>query len=153
GLPRKWKEEPLGLSVGVGLTNDCNLACAHCYRDTVAIDSLSLEDVKVLCDSIPVRAINLGTGENALHPEFRQILAYINGRGIRTTITSNGYSVSVLSDDEVRAFNDVEFSLDFPTEAEQDGFRGTGNWRLIFDQMERCRRLNVNVTITAVMMS
>src|SRR5215467_5767639 len=152
GMPAR-SEEPVSFSVGVGLTNDCNLACAHCYRETAAIDNLSLEHIKVLCDSIPVSAINLGTGENALHPQFREILAYLNERGIKTTITSNGYSVMALSDDELRLFKDVEFSLDFPSEAEQDRFRGDGNWSLIFSQIERCRRLDVNVTITAVMMS
>lgn len=139
-------------SVGVGLTNACDLACAHCYRDVDGADNLSLDDVKLLCESIPMRAVNLGTGENALHPEFRQILAYLYEREVRITITSNGYSVSALSDEEVRFFHDVEFSLDFPTERDQDAFRGTGNWRLIEDQMERCRRLGVSVTVTAVMM-
>jgi radical SAM protein with 4Fe4S-binding SPASM domain len=50
-------------------------------------------------------------------------------------------------------FHDVEFSVDFPTESEQDAFRGEGNWSLIMDQMDRCRRLGVNTTVTAVMMS
>jgi radical SAM protein with 4Fe4S-binding SPASM domain len=140
-------------SVGVGLTNACDLACAHCYRDVDRVDNLSLDDIKILCESILVRAINLGTGENALHPEFRQILAYLKEREVKITITSNGYSISTLSDEEVRLFHDVEFSLDFPTEREQDAFRGKGNWRLIEDQMERCRRLGVSVTVTAVMMS
>ena len=139
-------------SVGVGLTNACDLACAHCYRDVVRVDNLSLDDIKTIYDSIPVRAINLGTGENALHPEFRQILQYLREREVKTTITSNGYSISVLSDEEVRYFHDVEFSLDFPTEREQDAFRGKGNWRLIEEQMDRCRRLGVSVTVTAVMM-
>lgn len=140
-------------SVGVGLTNACDLACAHCYRDVDRVANLSLDDIKTICESIPVRAVNLGTGENALHPEFRQILAYLKEREVKITITSNGYSISALSDEEVRYFHDVEFSLDFPTEREQDAFRGRGNWRLIEEQMDRCRRLGVSVTITAVMMS
>jgi radical SAM protein with 4Fe4S-binding SPASM domain len=112
-----------------------------------------LDQVIALCESIPVRSFNLGTGENALHPQFREIIAYLRGRGVNTTITSNGYSVSALSDDELGFFHDVEFSVDFPTEREQDAFRGEGNWRLVMDQMDRCRRLGVNVTVTAVMMS
>jgi len=43
-----------------GLTNDCNLASAHCYRDTHRIDHLTLEDVRRICDSVPVRSVNLG---------------------------------------------------------------------------------------------
>ena|SRR5215469_6895416 len=143
----------MGFAVGIGLTNACNLACAHCYRDTEDVYSVSLAEVITLCESIPVRAINLGTGENALHPQFREIVAHLRDRGVKTTITSNGYSASVLSDDELSFFHDVEFSVDFPTRDQQDAFRGEGNWKLVMDQIERCRRLEVNVTITAVMMS
>jgi radical SAM protein with 4Fe4S-binding SPASM domain len=57
-----------------------------------------------------------------------------------------------LKDDEVRAFHDVEFSLDYPNQAEQDAQRGDGNWALIEQQAGRCVRLGVPVTIIAVMM-
>jgi len=46
----------------------------------------------------------------------------------------------------------LEFSLDFATEREQDSWRGAGNWRLVLDQMARALRLGVSVTIIAVMM-
>lgn len=142
-----------GLALGIGLTNDCNLACAHCYRDAVGIDRLSLDQVKAVCESIPIKAVNFGVGENALHPEFKDVLHYLAEREIKITITSNGYSTSVLSDGELQLFHDVEFSLDFPTEREQDAFRGAGNWRLIWEQVERCRQAGVEVAIIAVMMS
>jgi radical SAM protein with 4Fe4S-binding SPASM domain len=58
----------------------------------------------------------------------------------------------VLTDDELRAFHDVEFSLDYPTEREQDGQRGSGNWALIHGQAARCAQLGVPVTFIAVMM-
>src|SRR5258707_8116011 len=29
-------------ALGVGLTNECNLACAFCYRDPTSLDRLSL---------------------------------------------------------------------------------------------------------------
>jgi radical SAM protein with 4Fe4S-binding SPASM domain len=146
-------EEPRnGFSVGLGLTNDCNLACAHCYRDTGRIDRLSLEDVRRVCESVPVRSINLGTGENGLHPNFHAILQYLRERGITIALTSNGHTASVLSDDELRAFADLEFSLDFATEDEQDSWRGPGNWRLVLDQTSRARNIGVTVTIIAVMM-
>jgi radical SAM protein with 4Fe4S-binding SPASM domain len=71
---------------------------------------------------------------------------------VKLTITSNGHSVAVLEDQDVRAFHDIEFSLDYPTQAEQDAQRGPGNWQLIEQQAERCLRLGVPVTIIAVMM-
>src|SRR5215470_4644912 len=141
-----------GISLGLGLTNECNLACAFCYRDPSRADHLSLEQVKSVMECLPVRSVNLGTGENGMHPEFGEILAYLRTRPATLTITSNGHSVAVLRDEDLRAFHDIEFSLDYPTKAEQDGQRGAGNWDLIHQQAERCVRLGVPVTIIAVMM-
>jgi len=141
-----------GISLGLGLTNECNLTCAFCYRDPTRADRLSLEQVQAVMESLPVRSVNLGTGENGMHPRFQAILAYLRTRPVKLTITSNGHSVAVLADDDLRAFHDVEFSLDYPTEAEQDEQRGRGNWELIHQQARRCVRLGVPVTIIAVMM-
>jgi len=96
--------------------------------------------------------VNLGTGENGMHPDFRAILGYLRTKPVKLTITSNGHSVAVLKDDELRAFHDIEFSLDYSTQAEQDAQRGEGNWTLIHQQAERCVRLRIPVTIIAVMM-
>ena len=141
-----------GVSLGLGLTNECNLSCAFCYRDPTRADRLSLEQVKSVMERLPVRSVNLGTGENGMHPDFKRILAYLRTQPVNLTITSNGHSVAVLQDDELRAFHDIEFSLDYPTQAEQDAQRGHGNWELIHQQAKRCVRLGVPVTIIAVMM-
>ena len=141
-----------GIALGLGLTNECNLKCSFCYRDPTRADRLSLEQVKSVMQSLPVRSVNLGTGENGMHPDFKAILTYLRTRPVNLTITSNGHSVAVLEDSEVRAFHDIEFSLDYPTQAEQDEQRGAGNWELIHQQAERCVRLGVPVTIIAVMM-
>ena len=143
---------PDGIALGLGLTNECNLSCAFCYRDPARTDRLSLEQVKSVMDRLPVRSVNLGTGENGMHPDFRAILAYLRTQPVKLTITSNGHSIAVLEDNELPAFHDIEFSLDYPTQAEQDMQRGAGNWALIHQQAARCVRLGVPVTIIAVMM-
>lgn len=143
---------PEAISLGLGLTNECNLACAFCYRDPTRTDHLSLDQVKSVLKRLPVRSVNLGTGENGMHPEFRAILTYLRAQPIKLAITTNGHSVAVLEDSELRAFHDIEFSLDYPTQAEQDAQRGEGNWALIHQQAGRCVRLGVPVTIIAVMM-
>jgi radical SAM protein with 4Fe4S-binding SPASM domain len=140
------------IALGLGLTNECNLSCSFCYRDPTRTDRLSLDQVKSVMERLPVRSVNLGTGENGMHPEFKAILAYLREQSIKLTITSNGHSVAVLEDNELRAFHDIEFSLDYPTQGEQDAQRGNGNWELIQRQAERCVRLGVPVTIIAVMM-
>jgi radical SAM protein with 4Fe4S-binding SPASM domain len=141
-----------GISLGLGLTNECNLACAFCYRDPARTDRLSMDQVEAVMERLPVRSVNLGTGENGMHPDFKAILAYLQTKPVKLTITSNGHSVAVLEDNELCAFHDIEFSLDYPTEAEQDLQRGPGNWALIYQQAKRCVRLGVPVTIIAVMM-
>lgn len=139
-------------ALGVGLTNECNLACSFCYRDPNRTDRLSLDQVRAVMGSLPVRSVNLGTGENGMHPDFAAILEYFRQEPIKLTITSNGHSIQVLDDSQVKVFKDVEFSLDYPTEAEQDRQRGPGNWTLLHEQAARCRRLGVPVTFIAVMM-
>jgi radical SAM protein with 4Fe4S-binding SPASM domain len=141
-----------GVALGLGLTNECNLNCAFCYRDPTRADRLSLDQVKSVMERLPVRSVNLGTGENGMHPDFKAILTYLRTRPVNLTITSNGHSVAVLEDPELHAFHDIEFSLDYPTQGEQDKQRGPGNWELIHQQAERCVRLGVPVTIIAVMM-
>jgi radical SAM protein with 4Fe4S-binding SPASM domain len=139
-------------SLGIGLTNECNLRCPHCYRPDMVVERLTLPDVQRVCERIPLRSVNLGVGENGVHPDYHAILEYLWARGIKTSITSNSLSIGALGDDAVKRFHDVEFSLDFPTEREHDGFRGPGNWRAVMAALDRCVNLGVAVTITAVMM-
>ncbi len=149
---RTMKTPDAGISLGLGLTNECNLTCAFCYRDPTRADRLSLDQVKAVMGRLPVRSVNLGTGENGMHPEFKAILACLRTKPVKLTITSNGHSVAVLEDNDLRAFHDIEFSLDYPSQAEQDAQRGDGNWQLIQQQADRCRKLRIPVTIVAVMM-
>jgi MoaA/NifB/PqqE/SkfB family radical SAM enzyme len=142
----------MGYSVGIGLTNECNLECAHCYRETSRVDRVSLAQVRQICGAIAVDAMGMGTGENALHPEFIPIVEYLAGRGIRLSLASNGYSLTTIPDDVLRAFLDVEVSIDFAEEAEQDAFRGAGNWALVHDAVARCHALGIEVSILATMM-
>lgn len=149
---KEAREETREFALGLALTNECNLACSFCYRDPDRVDRLTLEQVRAVMERLPIRSANLGTGENGMHPDFQSILTFLKSQPVKLTITSNGHSIAILNDEDVRAFHDVEFSLDYPTRAEQDAQRGAGNWDLIHKQATRCRRLGVPVTIVAVMM-
>src|SRR5258705_13379732 len=149
---KKAKNSTGQFALGLALTNECNLACSFCYRDPDRVDRLTLDQVCAVMERLPVRSVNLGTGENGMHPDFQRILAFLKSQPVKLTITSNGHSIAILDDEDVCTFHDVEFSLDYPTEAEQDAQRGVGNWALIHEQAARCRRLGVPVTIVAVMM-
>src|SRR5437667_8745085 len=142
----------MGLALGVGLTNACDLECAHCYRDTGRIDQLSLEQVTSACECLPVRSVNLGTGENGLHPHYAEIVRELAARGVKLSLTSNGYRIERSSDETLRAFREVEVSIDFPTVAERDAFRDHGNWKCVMVGIERAQGLGVTVTVLTVMM-
>src|SRR3989442_4945591 len=149
---KEAKEGAGQFALGLVLPNEFNLACSFCYRDPDRVDRLTVDQVRAVMECLPVRSVNLGTGENGMHPDFRRILTFLNTQPVKLTITSNGHSIAILDDENVRAFHDVEFSLDYPTEVEQDEQRGAGNWKLIHEQADRCCRLGVPVTIIAVMM-
>jgi radical SAM protein with 4Fe4S-binding SPASM domain len=137
----------------MGLTNECNLRCAHCYRPDAIVERLTRADVQRACRAVAVRSVNLGVGENGLHPQYEAILDDLAALAVKTSITSNGRSVAVLSDAALGRFHSVEFSLDFPTEHEHDRARGPGNWRAVMESLARCAALGVSTTITAVMMN
>src|SRR5262245_51805869 len=99
--------KPAKFALGLGLTNECNLACAFCYRDPTRTDRLSLDQVRQVMESIPVRSVNLGTGENGLHPDFLTIVGYLREQPIKLTMTSNGYSVAAIADSDLEAFSDI----------------------------------------------
>ena len=142
----------MGYSVGIGLTNACNLTCAHCYRPTDRIDYVSLEQIQTICESIPVDSMGMGTGENILHPQFDAIVDYLQERSVKLSIASNGHSLMTMSAEHLSAFNDVEVSIDYPSREQQDGLRGDGNWALVHHAIERCQQHGVPVSILATLM-
>jgi radical SAM protein with 4Fe4S-binding SPASM domain len=142
----------MNISLGIGLTNDCNLECAHCYRPSPPLAYLPRKTVSDVCDALPVGGVNLGTGENALHPEFRGILDDLLERGLRVSLTSNGYSIGQLPDSVLRDLHDIEVSIDFPSRARFDEFRGDGAWDTATRALERCRSLGIETTVLAVLM-
>jgi len=141
------------ISLGIGLTSNCNLHCAHCYRDQKRIYNLTLVDVQKVCNSLDIGSIGFGTGENGLNPEYFQILDYLHSRNFKMTLATNGYTLSITSDESLKYFKDVEFSVDFPDRFRQNRFRGEGNWQTVMAGIERCQRLGIRMSILAVLMN
>ncbi len=101
------------------------------------IDRLGLADVRAVIESLPVRSVNLGTGREWPASGVRRDCRLPLVAALKLTMTSNGYSVSVLSDEQLKKFSDIEFSLDYPTQQEQDAQRGGGYWDLIHTRRPR----------------
>jgi radical SAM protein with 4Fe4S-binding SPASM domain len=141
------------VSLGIGLTSNCNLSCAHCYRNQNQIDNLTLNDIQNVFQSISISSIGFGTGENGLNPQYFEIIDYLHTRQVKLSLASNGYTLAITPDEKLKYFSDVEFSVDFPDQQRQDRFRGRGNWQTIMDGIERCNRLGIRVSILAVLMN
>jgi MoaA/NifB/PqqE/SkfB family radical SAM enzyme len=103
------------VSIGIGITNDCNLGCAHCYRPQDRVYQLDLVEVRAICEALEVASFNMGTGESLLHPQFPQIVEYLSERGIKMSMASNGYSLTEMAPSLLHRFHDVELSVDFAT--------------------------------------
>ncbi len=95
------------VSLGIGLTSDCNLSCAHCYRNQDQIDNLTLNEIQSVCQSIPINSIGFGTGENGLNPQYFEIIEYLHARQIKLGLASNGYTLSITPDEKLKYFSDV----------------------------------------------
>jgi radical SAM protein with 4Fe4S-binding SPASM domain len=140
-------------SIGIGITNDCNLACAHCYRPQDRVYQLDLDEIKAICERLDVASFNMGTGESWLHPQFAQMVEYLAERGIKMSMASNGYSLGKMPLSLLQRFHDVEISVDLPTPQGQDAFRGQGNWACVMEAIDRCHGYGVEVTILATLMN
>ena len=141
------------VSVGIGITNDCDLDCAHCYRPQGRIYQLSLEEIKGICERLEVTSFNMGTGESWLHPQFPEIVEYLAERGIKASMASNGHSLNEMPTALLRRFHDVEVSVDFDTAQGQDAFRGAGNWASVMQAIDHCHAHGIEVTILATLMN
>jgi len=65
------------------------------------------------------RSVNLGTGENGNHPDYKTNIGLPANSTVKLTITSNGHSVAVL-EDMIACFHDIEFFSRLPNPSEQD---------------------------------
>src|SRR5256714_7324203 len=128
----------MAVSVGIGLTNECNLSCPHCYRPTLAVQRLGARQIETILDHLDVGAVNLGVGENGVHPQYRELLALLRERGVKTAITSNGYSLALLSDEELAGFHSVELSFDFITEVALIQFLGSASCKIAYLDTRHC---------------
>lgn len=85
------------------LTNTCNLRCIMCGRSEASFKEtfLSLKDLKRFSEAFhrSEEVTLLGWGEPTVHPQFREILAYLQDFPIRKYFVTNGARLQELKDD------------------------------------------------------
>jgi radical SAM protein with 4Fe4S-binding SPASM domain len=142
-------------SLGVGLTNRCNLNCPHCYSRSSDKHDLKEKDIrKILRDFPNLKKVNLGTGESILNKDFLKIIKLLKSEGIEIALTSNGYTVNQISNEDLNILKEVDISIDFPTSELHDKWRGTpGTFKNALKAIEKCKKMGVPVSVATTLMS
>lgn len=136
------------LNVGIGLTSKCNCNCEHCYSRIYGNDTfLGREKLFRFFDSFELESVNFGTGESYFHPDYLDIIQYLHNRGVKMSLTTNGYTISRMTDAQILLLHDVDFSLDYPVEELHDKVRKKGCFRLVEEGIKRCKKLGVTCSI------
>ena len=78
--------------------------------------------------SLPLRSVNLGTGLNLMHRVFPAMLAYLRRQPLKLTMTSNGYSVQVLPDEDLTAIHEINSPSITPMKGSKTPSVAAGNW-------------------------
>ena len=140
------------MEIGIGSTGLCNLKCPHCYSRKYDGKNIDVRDIEKIIDIADITSVNFGTGENIFNPDFRKMLRIFNDRGVKMSLTTNGYTVLQLEDEYLTMFNDIDFSLDFPEKQSQDAYRGNGSWESIIGGLKKCKSLDINTSIACILM-
>ncbi|MDP2967358.1 MAG: radical SAM protein [bacterium] len=142
-------------SLGIGLTNRCNLNCAHCYSRNLKMADMSLNDIKGILNCFPnLQKVNFGTGETIFCPNFLEVMNFLKENKIKMALTTNGLTVKYLDDKQIKNFKDVDVSLDFSTAEMHDGWRGiNGTFENAIRAIERCCNAGVHTSIAMALMN
>ena len=98
----------------------CNLTCKHCYSDSSpsSRQALAVETVRaVIADAADMgyQVLSVSGGEPFMYPGLGELLAYAKSRGLRTTVTTNGYFLKRRWLDPLKGLIDtLAVSLDGP---------------------------------------
>ncbi len=142
-------------SLGIGLTNRCNLNCPHCYSRVLPNADLTLSDIKVILKKFPnLKKVNFGTGESILNKNFIEILSVFKNHNVQMALTTNGLTIDQLSEEYLKWFKDIDVSIDFPNSKLHDEWRGqVGLFDMAVRGIEKCKKIGLDVSIVICLMN
>jgi 7,8-dihydro-6-hydroxymethylpterin dimethyltransferase len=150
----------------IEIVNSCNLSCPTCYADSplgVAqkVDAVPLEDLKRRIQSVvdrkgSIEILQLSGGEPTLHPQFFELLRWLQDHPKIDYVLLNTNGVRIAHDDDFArelgaAFRYGAFQLylqfDGVQEEGQQFLRGADLRATRERCLERCREMNLPVTL------
>jgi len=134
----------MAFSVGIGLTTSAISGARTATGPTATVDRLSLETVRRVVAALPVASMNLGVGENGLHPEYAPSSTSWPSAGSRPASPRTDQHRPPLRR------RGQALQLDRVLARLPDGVRARrlprpGEWRAVLAGLERCRELGVPV--------
>lgn len=133
---------PQNEALYIYLTNNCNLACRHCYMNSgkPKINELQKEDwFKIILDAVNngIKSITFTGGEVLKYDNWFEVVKFSKDKGLTVTILTNG----ILWDEEkikkVKNYIDeVQISLDGTNEELNSIVRGKGNFNQALENIK-----------------
>jgi uncharacterized radical SAM superfamily Fe-S cluster-containing enzyme len=142
----------------VEITNACNLACPVCYSDAKGDRKLPLEKFKQYITRLieakdGLDSVQLTGGEAVLHPEFWQMVAFLNQQRVKKIyLPTNGieFAKAEVAERlaEFRAKVMLQLQFDGKTSETNSGLRNAELTRIREEVLAHAQRLDIQTQIT-----
>ena len=144
------------LTVYLGATEGCNLACSHCQASSGPgpLGAFPPALLRRLCEEmveLGCGLLSISGGEPLLHPELLASLERGFELGLNVMLTTNGTLIDadLAAALAARPFRCISVSIDGPDADSHDAIRGPGALRRALDGLSRLAALRpVGVTVT-----
>jgi len=145
------------LTVGIDITNRCNLRCKHCYANS-GIDSripdITFEkflDVLEELNELGTSVIALAGGEPLLRVDLCEIVKAITEKNILLFLNSNGQLLTLDYAKKLKksGLNHIEISID-GLEKNHDIVRGKGTFKKAMEGFKNAQKAGLGVGIMTV---
>ncbi|GET37048.1 nif11-class peptide radical SAM maturase 3 [Microseira wollei] len=132
------------------ITLKCNLACSHCgsRAGDARTKELSTEEALDLVRQmaeVGIKEVTLIGGEAFMRPDWLEIAAAINQAGMRCTMTTGGYGITLETAGKMKqaGIGTVSVSID-GLEETHDRLRGRkGSWKYAFKTMSHLKEVGI----------
>ena len=150
----------------IEIVNSCNLACPTCYADSpvgtgARVDAVPLADLQRRIQGVidrkgGIEILQLSGGEPTLHPQFFELLRWLQDHPKIDYVLLNTNGVRIANDDafarelgEAFRYGHLQLYLQFDgvQEAGQHFLRGTDLRATRERCLERCREMNLPITL------
>ncbi len=136
-IPSSLLPAPSPHVVDLELTNDCNMSCPHCLRNSMRrpVGYMDFDLATKIIDEISSYAYCflrfVGLGEPALHPRMSDILDYVKKKRIKVELTTNGTFLNAFSPEQILnwSIDIIGVSIDGWNESSYARLRAEGHYK------------------------